>query len=380
MKLSCSKDLLVHGIGIVGKAVTGRSTQPILECILLETNSDGLVLTGNDLELGIESRTIAADVDEGGKVALNARIFSDIVRKMPGDKVEIECMGNFVTMLRGGGAEFRILGSDGDEFPGLPEMDGGDVNDRFEITAAEISGMIKQVLFSVSTDESKPALTGVLFESKEGKLRLVSLDTLRVSVREADIDNKELSVYAIIPGKVLGEITKVLGTSDKNIVTIQFMKNLVLFETDEARIISRLIDGKFIDYERLFATEATTYLTLHSKFLEDGLERASLISREARKNPVRLTAEERDGAFALTVESKAETGTFIEEIGQEAALSLDGQGIKISFNPKFLLDVLKVVNDGSICLKFTTPISPCIITGTEDESYRYVIMPLREYM
>ncbi|MCL2702553.1 MAG: DNA polymerase III subunit beta [Defluviitaleaceae bacterium] len=368
MKLKCAKELLMEGINIVSKAVSGRSTLPILDCVLLAAEDGGFRLVGNDLEIGIETRVIEAEVAEAGMIALDAKVFADIVRRLPGDEVYVESMSNYVTLIRGGVAEFKILGSPGEEFPLLPEVE---AEGGFEIFSGELRNMIRQTIFSVSADESKPAMTGELFTVEDGKLRVASVDGFRISVRYAEVDNKELNAGVIVPGKALGEIVKILDAGEKSITSVHFAPKHILFETDDARVVSRLIEGKFLDFESVFNTEGTTFMTVTSKELLDCIERASLISRETKKNPVKFTVDRENEK--LVVESNTETGTFYEELAAE----IDGLDMEISFNPRFMADVLKAIDEERVRLLFTTPLSPCIVKGIDSENHKYLVLPLR---
>ncbi|MDR1704631.1 MAG: DNA polymerase III subunit beta [Clostridiales bacterium] len=368
MKVKCRKDILAEGIGTVSKAVSSRSTLPILECILVSAGEAGMTLLGNDLELGIETKPMEAEVLEPGNVALDAKIFADIVRRLPGEEVFIETMGNYVTLIKGGVSEFKILGQPGDEFPGLPEVE---AEIGFEMASGTLKDMIRQTIFSVSADESKPAMTGELLETGNGKLQMASVDGFRISVRYADIDNKELERKVIVPGKTLSEIFKILQSGAQSVTSVYFGDKHAVFETEDAVIVTRLIEGKFLDFESVFQTEFTTFMTLNVQEAADCLERASLISREARKSPVKLSIDK--DREMLVVDSNTETGTFYEELPAE----IDGQSIEIAFNPRFLLDILKSIDDERVRFMFTTPLSPCVIKGVDGENYKYLVLPLR---
>lgn len=369
MKIVCKKHILSENIGIVSKAVSNRTTLPILECILLTASKEnGFKLLANDLEMGVETKAIEADIIEDGEIALDARVFFDIVRRLPGVDVSIETLNNYVTVIKSGVSEFRILGQPGDEFPLLPEVE---TDSGFEIGSGILKNMIRQTIFSVSADESKPAMTGELFTTKEGLLKIVSVDGFRISVRQAPIDNRELDVTVIVPGKTLGEIFKILQSGEKSITSVYFTDKHIMFETEDALMVSRLIEGRFLDYENVFMADFTTFLTIDTQSLTECLERSALISREAKKSPVKLTVDkDRD---LLVVESNTETGTFYEELPAE----IDGLGLEIAFNPRYLSDVLKVTDEEKARLQFTTPLSPCIIKSAGEGDYKYLVLPLR---
>ena len=373
MKVICNKSILSDNINIVLKAVSGRTTLPILECILLSAKGggegeEGFRLIANDLEMGIETKNIEADIIEEGDIALDAKVFSDIVRRAPGEDVFIETKNNNITIIKSGESEYKILGQSGEEFPFLPEVE---KENGFEISSTILKNIIKQTIFSVSADESKPPMTGELFDISDGVLKIVSVDGFRISVRNAGIDNRELSSKVIVPGKTLNEINKILPSNEKSITSVYLSDKHIMFETEEATVVSRLIEGNFIDYENVFLTDCTTFLTVGCEELESSLERASLISREAKKSPVKLSIN--SDKSLVTVDSQTETGTFFEEVNGE----IDGLSLEIAFNPRFLTDILKAVDEEKVQLLFTTPLSPCIIKSVENNDYKYLVLPLR---
>jgi DNA polymerase-3 subunit beta len=368
MKFNIRKDLLSEGIGTVLKAVSNRTTMPILECVLITAEDGGIKLLGNDLELGIETKMIEAEVYEKGKAALDAKAFSDIVRKLPGEEIAVETMGNYITMIKSGVSEFKILGQPGDEFPALPEVES---DAGFEIKSGALKDMIRQTIFSVSTDESKPAMTGELMSVINGRLRMASVDGHRISVRYADIDNKELEAEVIVPAKTLGEINKILKSNESSITGVYFSDKHALFETDDALIVSRLIEGKFLDYESIFRIESAVTIDIETQPFADCVERASLLSRETVKNPVKLTINAETDI--RKVESTAEAVSFYDEIPAR----IEGDGMEIQFNPKYLLDILKAAGDERVKIMMTTPLNPCIFKALEGDDYKYLALPIR---
>ena len=367
MKFTCEKNLLVNNINIVLKAVSSRTTLPILECILLNVSSQGLKMTGNDLEMGIETSYIEAQVIEEGSIALEARLFSEIVKRLPDDSwVLIEVTSDNMVVIKCGKAEFKIMGLGGDEFPVIPHVER---NNEYSISGQLLRDMIRQTLFSVSVDESKPVLTGELFEIDNNSLRLVAVDGFRVSFRSAELEGENSDISVVVPGKTLNEMSKILPAESETKVSLYFTDKHMLIQMDECTIVSRLLDGEFLKYKQILEADSTSVVKVGREEFLKSLERTSLISRETKKNPVKLEIE-RD---VVKVTSNTEMGTSYDELVVET----DGEGLSIAFNPRYLIDALKAIDDDDIYMHFTTPLSPCIIKGEEGCGYKYLILPLR---
>jgi len=366
MKITCDKQLLNEYINIVSKAVSSRTTLPILECLLLIADQTGFRMIGNDLELGIESCYIPAEVMEEGSIALDARMFSDIIRRLPGDQTTIQADSKYVTIIKSGKAEFKILGHSGEEFPFLPPVE---KVTPYVTTAIELKNMIRQTIFSVSLDDSKPALTGELLEIKDGVTTLVSVDGFRISMRTLQLPDDSITLRAIIPAKTLNELSKILpGDSDAQ-VSIYTSDHHILFELDQFILVSRIIDGDFFSYEKVFTDDYTTLVNTDRSGLVDALERASLISKDTRKNPVCLNIANEQ----IVITSNTEIGTSYDELSTVQ----DGIDLDIAFNPRYLIDALKALDEERVTMQFTTPLSPCIIKGEENEDQKYLVVPLR---
>ena len=366
MRIICKKDNLLDAINIVSKAVTSRTTLPILECILLTATEEGLRLTSNDLEMGIETALIEATIVEEGSVALEARIFSEIIRRLPNnEEVSIYSDENNITMINCKKTEFKIIGQFGDEFPKLPNIT---KNDKYVFDANELKEMIRKTVFSVSIDESKPVLTGELFEIENNKLNIVAVDGFRVSYRIDEFKDPVDDISVVIPSKTLNELTKLIKDSDKEII-MYFTDKHVLFEMEDYTIVSRLLDGEFLKYKQIFTEEYTTNIKIDVKKFVLSLERATLISTDIRRNPVKLEI----GDSKLIITANTEMGTSYDEI----EIELEGEALEIAFNPRYLIDALKAIDDDIVNINFTTSLSPCTILGEEPHDYKYLVLPLR---
>lgn len=366
MHIICSKEDLMTNINITSKAVSIRSTLPILECILLTVNDDGFKMVSNDLELAIETSYIQAETIEKGTIALEAKMFSEIVRRLPDKEVIIKTDETNMTFIKSGKTEFKILGQSGDEFPHLPLVE---KTEEYKISSNEFKNMIRQTIFSVSTMESKPTLTGELIEIENGSLNVVAVDSFRVSFRVSHIGTKNPDTSVIVPSKSLNELSKILPTTEETEVSLYFTDKHVLFAMQGCTVVSRLLEGEFLKYKQIFTDDYTTIIYVSRQEILSSLERASLISKDNKKTPVRLKIEDDN----LIITSNTETGTSYDEIGIE----MDGITLEIAFNPKYLIEAIKAIDTEKISIQFTTPLSPCIIKGYESDLYKYLILPLR---
>lgn len=366
MKLTCSRETLLNHINIVNKAVSNRTTLPILECILLTANERGFILTGNDLELGIQSAPIEADITEKGDIALEARIFLDIIRKVNGETVSISTDEKNIAVITSGSSEFKIMGQNGEEFPDLPEVE---KTNAYRMLQNDLRNMIRQTIFSIAQDESKPVLTGELLELKEESMNIVSVDGYRISYRKGPISGGDKNTSVIVPGKTLNEINKILSQEVEDTVTISFTDKHILFDLGTSIVVSRLLEGDYIKYGQSFTEDYKTKIFVDRSALIQALERASLVSRDSRKTPVKLEISHN----LVVITANAEMGTAYEEV----IVELEGEDLNIAFNPRYLIEALKVIEEEKVTIQFTTSLSPCILKPLEGDSFKYLILPLR---
>lgn len=366
MKFTCQRDILLNSINIVSKAVSTRTTLPILECILLKCDMNGLKLIANDLEIGIESAYIIGDIIEEGVIALEARIFSEIIRKVEGDTVTIDVDDNNLTLIKCGSSEFKIMGQDGEDFPVLPTVE---KQNEYKLTQNDLRNMIRQTIFSIAQDDSKPILTGELIEIQNDTINMVSVDGYRISYRKSMLISGSESNNVIVPGKTLNEISKILSPESEENVSVYFTDKHILFDIGGNKVVSRIFEGEFIKYKQSFTEDYKTKVVIGRSDLISALERASLVSRDARKTPVRIAIKN----DIIIITSKTEMGAAYEEVNIEC----EGEELVIAFNPKYLIDALKAIEDEKITIQFTTSLSPCIIRPISGDDYKYLILPLR---
>jgi DNA polymerase-3 subunit beta len=355
----------MDGINIVQKAVSTRTTLPILEGILLEAG-ENFKLTGNDLEIGIECY-IDADIMEKGSIVINAKILGDIVKRMPLSEVLLEVKDNNLVIIECENSHFEIKGLSSSGFPALPEIK---KENTFKISQKIIRDMIKQTIFAVSLDENRPILTGSLVECIKGEINFVSIDGFRVALRKNKVENKSSNINVVVPGKTLNEIVKILQPSDDEI-TIYSTNNQILFDLGNCKVVSRLLEGEYLNYRSTIPAEFETKVTVNTKELLSSIERASLIiTSEERRYPVKFTLSD-DG---IVINSNTEMGAVREEVKVE----LEGKEMDISFNPRYFSEALRVIDDETIDIFFTSSIGPATIKPVNSDAFAYMILPVRK--
>ena len=363
MKIICSRTNLLHGVNIVSKAVPSRTTMAILECILIDASTNEIKLTANDMELGIETR-IEGEIAERGVIALDARIFLEIVRKLPDNDVTIETDSSFKTVITCEKAKFNIIGKSGEDFSYLPYIER---NQPVMLSQFTLKEVIRQTIFSISDNENNKMMTGELFELKDQNLKVVSLDGHRVSIRNLELKESYDPKKVIVPGKTLMEISKILSGEIDSLVHIYFTKNHIVFEFDKTVVVSRLIEGEYFRIEQMLSNDYETKVRINKKELLSCIDRATLLIKEGDKKPIIIQVD--DGEMHLKITSGL--GSMNEEI----VIEKEGKDILIGFNPKFLMDALRVIDDETVTLYMVNPKAPCFIRD-EQESYIYLILPV----
>lgn len=365
MKLSFEKDHLINGINIVLKAVPSKTTMPILDCILIDASGEEIRLTGNDMELGIETK-VEGTILERGKIALDAKLFSDIIRKLSGGDslITIESDDKFNTTITCDRAVFRILGRDGDEFSYIPHIERDHYICLSQFTLREV---IRQTLFSISPNDSNKMMTGELLEVKENELKVVSLDGHRMSIRKVILKDSYDDIKVIVPGKTLSEISKILNGDNESEVLIFFTANHIMFEFDDTIVISRLIEGEYFRIGQMLSSDYETKVVVNRKEFLDAIDRASILIRESDKKPIIINIT--DDGMQLKLNSAFGT------MNAELTITKYGKDLMIGFNPRFLMDALRIIDDEEVTLYMMNPKSPCFIRD-EEESYIYLILPV----
>lgn len=363
MKLIIPKSNLAKGVNIVSKAVPSKTTMSILECILVDASANEIKLTANDMELGIET-VIEGEIEERGIIALDAKIFSEIVRKLPDSDVTISTDSSFKTVISCEKAKFNIIGRSGEDFSYLPYIE---KNESITISEYTLKDVIRQTIFSISDNETNKLMSGELFEIYENRLRVASLDGHRISIRNIELKQNYASRKVVVPGKTLQEISKILTGEAEDLVDIFFTENHILFEFGTTRVVSRLIEGEYFHIDQMLSSDYETRLTVNKRDLLDCIDRATLLVREGDKKPIIMRIG--DDAMELKINS------FIGSMDEEIEISKEGKDILIGFNPKFFIDALRVIDEEEVTLYMVNPKAPCFIKD-DDESYIYLILPV----
>ena len=363
MKLICSKSNLLHGVNIVSKAVPTRTTMAILECILIDASANEIKLTANDMELGIETK-IEGEIAERGVIALDAKIFSEIVRKLPDSDVVIETDASFKTTITCEKAKFNIVGKSGDDFSYIPYIERNEAITLSQFTLKEV---IRQTIFSIADNDNNKLMTGELFEIEENHLKVVSLDGHRISIRNIELKNNYEHKKVVVPGKTLQEVSKILPGSAEEDVNMFLTDNHIVFEFDDTTVVSRLIEGEYFKIEQMLSSDYETKVKINKRELLDCIDRATLLVKEGDKKPIIMNVT--DGNMELKINS------FIGSKNEDIDIVKEGKDILIGFNPKFFIDALRVIDEEEVSLYMVNPKAPCFIKDDEGK-FIYLILPV----
>lgn len=378
MKFIIQRDRLIQSVNEVMKAVTSRTTIPILTGIKLTADSEGLTLTGSDSDISIQSfipveedEHEIVEVKESGAIVLNARFFGEIIKKLPMETVEIEVHNNFQTTIRSGKAEFNLNGLDAEEYPHLPLIEEENI---IKIPADLLKSLIRQTVFAVSTSETRPVLTGVKLEVQNEELTCIATDSHRLAMRKAPVESKLTDATSVvIPGKSLNELSKILDDNNE-IIEMVITENQVLFKAKNLLFFSRLLEGNYPDTSRLIPSESKTDVIVHAKEFLKAIDRASLLAREGRNNVVKLSTL--PGGVIEVSSNTPEIGKVVEEVQAEL---IEGEELKISFSAKFVMDALKALEGTDIKINFTGAMRPFVIRSIHDDTMLQLILPVRTY-
>ena len=363
LNLTFLKNNLVAAINISMKAVPTRTSLPILECFLLDAREGVVTLTANDMEMAIKTK-LDADVTENGKIAVDAKLFSEIVRKLPEDEVNITVSDTLQVKITSGKAHFEIAGKDGDDFVDMPSMEKGTPVVVSQMTLKDI---IEETIFSIAPNENNKMMTGELFEINNNVLRVAALDGHRIAIRYSVLAEYYEKKAVIVPGKTLNDISRILsGDAAKN-VNIYMGRNNILFEFDQTVLMSRLIEGEYFRINQMISDNYETKLVFNRKELLDCIERSILLVRESDKKP--LILDIRDEGTILSLNSVI--GSMKEELAPEK----EGKDLLIGFNPRFLIDALRAVSDEKVNLYLSNSRAPGYIRDDEG-TYIYLILPV----
>ena len=370
MKFVVEKDKLLKAVNSVAKAVAVRTTTPILEGILIQTNDNNdIKLTCYDQELGIEYIIKDCDVKEQGAIVVNATMFGEIIRKLPDADINIEVNNKNLLVIECESSLYKLATMNADEYPELPEFT---VENTVSIEQNTLKDMITKTIFAISIEENRPIFTGCLFEIKNNILNVVAVDGFRLAWKQKNLTDSVKDFSAVIPGRTLSEVNKIIA-DNFDTVKIGVSKNQALFEIENCKIVTRLLDGEFLNYKSVVPQNWDTRIRANRRDLQECFERISLISasttEKEKKYPVKVNIE----VGKVTISCTNQTGDAKEEI----FLETEGKDLEVGFNPKYFLDALKAIDDEEIFVNFGTSISPCVIKPIENEDYTYMILPIR---
>ncbi len=368
MKFVCYKDTIIKALNSVVKGVASKTTMPILEGILIQTNDNEIKLTTYDLEIGIEYN-MQCDIIEHGSTVVNATMFTEIIRKLPDTQINISVNENNLLTIECEGALYKLATMNPEDFPELPKIE---VENSIELEQSALKNMIRKTIFAVSNDENRPIFTGCLFEVKNNKLNVVAIDGFRLALRNINLPVQVNDFKAVIPAKTLNEVIKIISDSFESI-KIGISKNQALFEMENCKLVTRILDGEFLNYSSVIPTTWQTRVRVNKSDLLNSFERISLISSSSiekeKKYPVKVSVD----IGKMTISCTNQTGDAKEDV----FISTEGKYLEAGFNPKYFLDCLKSIDDEEVFVEFGSNISPCLVKSVENNEYIYMILPIR---
>ncbi|MFV0528394.1 MAG: DNA polymerase III subunit beta [Lachnospiraceae bacterium] len=363
MKIICKKTDLLKSINISLRAISNKTTMKILECILIEAKNNVIKFISNDMDLGIETK-VEGTIESEGTIAIDAKIFSEIVRKLPDNFVTIETDDALSITILCEKSNFNIPGKSGEDFTFLPNVP---KEQRISLSSYTLKEMINQTIFSIAINENNKIMTGELFEINNNNLKIVSLDGHRIAIRNQQLANTYEDKKVIVPGKTLMDLSKILSGEIDNVVDIFISSNHIVFQFDDTLVVSRLIEGEYFKIDQMLAIEYETKLTINKKDFLSSIDRSTLLVREGEKKPIVINIT--DELMELKIDSS------IGSMDEQIEISKSGKDIIIGFNPRFLIDALRVIEDETITIYMVNSKSPCVIKNDE-ESYVYLILPV----
>lgn len=345
------------------KAVPSKTTMPILECILIDASAGQIKFTANDMELGIET-VVEGRIESRGIVALDARLFSEIIRKLPDNEVTIESDEKLNTSIVCEKAKFHIMGKEGVDFSQIPMIE---KNDPVCISQFTLKEVIRQTIFSIAVNDTNKMMTGELFDISGNEFKVVSLDGHRIAIRKIELKESYEPRKVVVPGKTLTEVSKILSGETEDMVNLYFTQNHIMFEFDQTIVVSRLIEGNYFRIDQMLSSDYETKVTINKREMLDCIDRATLLVKEGDKKPIILHIDD----MVMELKINSQIGSMDEVID----IQKEGKDILIGFNPKFLIDALRVIDDETVDIYYVNPKAPCFIRD-ENQTYIYLILPV----
>ena len=363
MKIVCLRNELIKSMNISIRAVPSRTTMDILECVLIDASSNVIRFVTNDMELAIET-VVEGTIVEKGIAAVDAKIFFEIIRRLPDSDVTISVDQSHSASITCEKAKFHIPGRSGEDFTGIPPVIR---QDPLVISQFTLREMIRQTIFSIALNENNKMMTGELFEIRDNCFRIVSLDGHRISMRTLPLTKDYENHKVIVPGKTLNEIVKTLSGEMDDSVSIFFGEDHLIFEIDKTIVVSRLIDGEYFHVDQMISRDYETSVVVNRRVFLDCIDRSSLLVKEGDKKPLILRIKDEE----MEIFMESQYGTMTEEVD----ITKEGKDIVIGFNPKFLMDALRVINEEEITIYLMNGRAPCFIRN-EEAGYTYLVLPV----
>ena len=361
MKFKCLRTDLSAAVSNVSRAVSAKATIPALEGILIKAYNGALEISGYDLEIGIVT-TLEATVAEEGEIVVSARLFNDIIRKLPEEIVSIETDERMITYINSGAADYQIVGINSTEYPELPNVE--KISD-LTINAELLKNMIRQTVFATSDNMAKPIYTGSLFEIKDGLFRIVAVDGFRMAIRQENVDS-DIQAKFVVPGKTQNEILKLITDNKKDVSMIVGQRHII-FKIEDYSIISRLLEGNFLDYK--MPASASTQFVINTRILSSSVERMALLTNEKLPSPVRCS---------ITADRiKLSCSTTVGRANDVITASVTGNDVEIGFNNRYLLDALKNAETDEVRVLLNGSLQPMIIRPVSGDSFTFLVVPMR---
>lgn len=365
MKFTCNTRELSEACANVMRAVSTKMTIPTIEGILIECGSDTLSLTGYDFEFGINT-ILQANVTEPGAIVINAKIISDIIRKLPDGKVTFETSATSVSIISGA-AQYNIMGIDAEDYPELPSVSGGY---PLFLNEAVLQKMVNQTLFAVADNESaKPVHTGLKFELSLNQLKLIGVDGYRLAVRTETVQYDGEDISFIVPKKTIRELIKLMGTDGDKNVSISVGKRHIVFDVENYSVISRLLDGDFLDYNAAIPKTATTTVLINTDDAINCIERTLPVIENDKKNPIRCLFD--------NDEMRVSTVSSLGRVVDYTHANVSGDRVEIGFNSKFILDALHAADTDQVKIELNSAVSPAKVMPINDDSFLFLVLPMR---
>lgn len=366
MKFTCEKYLLQNGVGTASRAAAVKSAVAALEGLLIEADDNKIKISGYDLKTGITT-AFSADVQKSGSIVLNSRLFSEIIRKMPGDIITISVEDNLMVKISSGLSEFEIMSSPSDDYPEIPSVD---TTNAITINQNTLKKMISQTCFAVSDNEARPIHTGALFETEGDTLTMVAVDGYRLALRKESLsETSDSNLSFVVPGSALNEVEKILSDSEDT-VSVNLGSKHIMFKIGDTTLISRRLEGEFLNYKKSIPMTGKYDIKADKKTIVSSVERVSLIISDKLKSPVRCKFG--DGILSLL------SVTPIGRASDECEIVGNADNLEIGFNNKYLLDALKAAPSDEIIMRLSTGVTPCLILPSDGgDSFLYMVLPVR---